>query len=226
MADLEAHRSQGIKQPLLVTPTGEADIDGMASTASSLATAGSPPLNRPDSHPCRPSSKDDARREREVMLVENSTPPIPCPSRRPTVIRGSDLGVGVGRTWPTRLDDSDRFVRRRLRIAHIPQETRDVAARSSQTKLDRAHRLAEIQSTPTPAPARPRRPFRLDLPAALPERLSRMARQGEKALAKAGIKVESFPDGKNWNGIRTDTGRPHDIQHRTDFWTSFTRESD
>ena len=59
VADLEASiRSQGIKQPLLVTPTGETDIStGMRSTESSSAIAGSPPPNRPDLSPCRRSSK-------------------------------------------------------------------------------------------------------------------------------------------------------------------------
>ena len=150
VADLEASiRSQGIKQPLLVTPTGETDIDGHAQYRvvighRRLAAAKQAGL---ESVPAI-IERMDARREREVMLVENSQRSDLTPIEEADGYQGLlDLGVGV-KEMAEKTGRSDRFVRRRLRIARIPQETRDVAADFSQMSLDQLDRLAEFESDP------------------------------------------------------------------------------
>ena len=98
VADLEASiRSQGIKQPLLVTPTGETDIDGHAqyrvvighrrlAAAKQAGLASVPAI----------IERMDARREREVMLVENSQRSDLTPIEEADGYQGLlDLGVGV-----------------------------------------------------------------------------------------------------------------------------------
>lgn len=193
-------RSQGIKQPLLVTPNGETDIFGhkqyrvvighrrlAAARQSGLSTV--PAI----------VEEMDARREREIMLVENT-------------------------------QRSDRFVRRRLKIARIPQETRDMSADFSQLSLDQLDKLAEFESDPDMQ----RELARADDFDWTYQRLCRERRKTAwhdkalEALAKAGIKVESLPDGKNfWNWHPHGYKAAHSFSDiNTDFWTSFTRESD
>lgn len=193
-------RSQGIKQPLLVTPTGETDIDGhkqyrvvighrrlAAARQSGLSTV--PAI----------VEEMDARREREIMLVENT-------------------------------QRSDRFVRRLLKIARIPQETRDMSADFSQLSLDQLDKLAEFESDPDMQ----RELARADDFDWTYQRLCRERRKTAwhdkalEALAKAGIKVESLPDGKNfWNWHPHGYKAAHSFSDiNMDFWTSFTRESD
>lgn len=232
VTDLEASiRSQGIKQPLLVTPTGETDIDGHAQYRvvighRRLAAARQAGL---ESVPAI-IERMDARREREVMLVENSQRSDLTPIEEADGYQGLlDLGVNV-EEMAEKTGRSDRFVRRRLKIARIPQETRDVAADFSQMSLDQLDRLAEFESDPD---------MQQELARAddfdwTYQRLSRERRKtiwhgkALKALAKAGIKTERFPDGKNfWNWHPHGYKAAHpfaDIEK--DFWTSFTRESD
>lgn len=193
-------RSQGIKQPLLVTPTGETDIDGhkqyrVVIGHRRLAAARQAGLSTVPAI----VEEMDARREREIMLVENT-------------------------------QRSDRFVRRRLKIARIPQETRDMSADFSQLSLDQLDKLAEFESDPDMQ----RELARADDFDWTYQRLCRERRKTAwhdkalEALAKAGIKVESLPDGKNfWNW------HPHGYKAarsfsdiNSDFWTSFTGESD
>lgn len=232
VADLEASiRSQGIKQPLLVTPTGETDIDGHAQYRvvighRRLAAAKQAGL---ESVPAI-IERMDARREREVMLVENSQRSDLTPIEEADGYQGLlDLGVGV-KEMAEKTGRSDRFVRRRLRIARIPQETRDMSADFSQLSLDQLDKLAEFESDPDMQ----RELARADDFDWTYQRLSRERRKTAwhdkalEALAKAGIKVESFPDGKNfwnWHPYGYRAGRMiSNIE--TDFWTSFTRESD
>lgn len=232
VTDLEASiRSQGIKQPLLVTPTGETDIDGHAQYRvvighRRLAAAKQAGL---ESVPAI-IERMDARREREVMLVENSQRSDLTPIEEADGYQGLlDLGVDV-KEMAEKTGRSDRFVRRRLKIARIPQETRDMAADFSQMSLDQLDRLAEFESDPD---------MQQELARAddfdwTYQRLSRERRKtiwrdkALKALAKAGIKVEHFPDGKNfWNWHPHGYKAAHSISDiNTDFWTSFTRESD
>lgn len=125
---------------------------------------------------------------------------------------------------------SDRFVRRRLKIARITQETRDMSADFSQLSFDQLDKLAEFESDPD---------MQQELARAddfdwTYQRLCRERRKtiwhdkALKALAKAGIKVESLPDGKNfWNWHPHGYKAAHSFSDiNTDFWTSFTRESD
>lgn len=224
-------RSQGIKQPLLVTPNGEMDIYGhkqyrvvighrrlAAARQSGLSTV--PAI----------VEEMDARREREIMLVENTQRSDLTPIEEADGYQGLlDLGVGV-KEMAEKTGRSDRFVRRRLKIARIPQETRDMSADSSQMSLDQLDRLAEFESDPD---------MQQELARAddfdwTYQRLSQERRKtiwhdkALKALAKAGIKVESFPDGKdfwNWHPHGYKAARSFsDIN--SDFWTSFTGESD
>lgn len=224
-------RSQGIKQPLLVTPNGEMDIFGhkqyrvvighrrlAAARQSGLSTV--PAI----------VEEMDARREREIMLVENTQRSDLTPIEEADGYQGLlDLGVGV-KEMAEKTGRSDRFVRRRLKIARIPQETRDMSADFSQMSLDQLDRLAEFESDPD---------MQQELARAddfdwTYQRLSQERRKtiwhdkALKALAKAGIKVESFPDGKdfwNWHPHGYKAARSFsDIN--SDFWTSFTGESD
>lgn len=232
VADLEASiRSQGIKQPLLVTPTGETDIDGHAqyrvvighrrlAAAKQAGLASVPAI----------IERMDARREREVMLVENSQRSDLTPIEEADGYQGLlDLGVGV-KEMAEKTGRSDRFVRRRLKIARIPQETRDMSADFSQLSLDQLDKLAEFESDPDMQ----RELARADDFDWTYQRLSRERRKTAwrdkalKALAKAGIKVESFPDGKNfWNWHPHGYRAGHMISDQDKpFWDVFTKDSD
>ena len=103
-------RSQGIKQPLLVTPNGETDIDGhkqyrvvighrrlAAAKQSGLSTV--PAI----------VEEMDARREREIMLVENTQRSDLTPIEEADGYQGLlDLGVGV-KEMAEKTGRSDRF---------------------------------------------------------------------------------------------------------------------
>lgn len=105
-----------------------------------------------------------------------------------------------------------------------------MAADFSQMSLDQLDRLAEFESDPDMQ----RELARADDFDWTYQRLSQERRKAawhdkaQKALAKAGIKVESFPDGKNfWNWHPHGCKAAHSFSDiNTDFWTSFTRESD
>lgn len=224
-------RSQGIKQPLLVTPTGETDIYGhkqyrvvighrrfAAARQSGLSTV--PAI----------VEEMDARREREIMLVENTQRSDLTPIEEADGYQGLlDLGVRV-KEMAEKTGRSDRFVRRRLKIARIPQETRDMSADFSQLSLDQLDKLAEFESDPDMQ----RELARADDFDWTYQRLSQERRKtiwhdkALKALAKAGIKVESLPDGKNfWNWHPHGYKAAHSFSDiNSDFWTSFTGESD
>ena len=196
-------RSQGIKQPLLVTPTGETDIDGhkqyrvvighrrlAAARQSGLSTV--PAI----------VEEMDARREREIMLVENTQRSDLTPVEEADGYQGLlDLGMQV-KEMAEKTGRSDRFVRRRLKIARIPQETRDMSADFSQLSLDQLDKLAEFESDPDMQRELARSTdFEWTYRTLVSERdKTKWHDKALKALAKAGIKVESFPDGKNfWN---------------------------
>ena len=105
-------RSQGIKQPLLVTPNGETDIDGhkqyrvvighrrlAAARQSGLSTV--PAI----------VEEMDARREREIMLVENTQRSDLTPIEEADGYQGLlDLGMHV-KEMAEKTGRSDRFVR-------------------------------------------------------------------------------------------------------------------
>lgn len=224
-------RSQGIKQPLLVTPNGETDIDGhkqyrVVIGHRRLAAARQAGLSTVPAI----VEEMDARREREIMLVENTQRSDLTPVEEADGYQGLlDLGVGV-KEMAEMTGRSDRFVRRRLKIARISQETRDMSADFSQLSLDQLDKLAEFESDPDMQ----RELARADDFDWTYQRLSQERRKtiwhdkALKALAKAGIKVESLPDGKNfWNWHPHGYKAAHSFSDiNSDFWTSFTGESD
>ncbi len=230
VADLEASiRSQGIKQPLLVTPTGETDIDGHAQYRvvighRRLAAAKQAGL---ESVPAI-IERMDARREREVMLVENSQRSDLTPIEEADGYQGLlDLGVGV-KEMAEKTGRSDRFVRRRLKIARIPQETRDMASDFSQLSLDQLDKLAEFESDPDMQRELARSTdFEWTYRRLVRERdKTKWCGEADKALAKAGVRVESFPDGKNYWTFEPRGYRRHNIisSTRDPFWKQFTSE--
>lgn len=230
VADLEASiRSQGIKQPLLVTPTGETDIDGHAQYRvvighRRLAAAKQAGL---ESVPAI-IERMDARREREVMLVENSQRSDLTPIEEADGYQGLlDLGVGV-KEMAEKTGRSDRFVRRRLKIARIPQETRDMSADFSQLSLDQLDKLAEFESDHDMQRELARSTdFEWTYQRLVRERdKTKWCGEADKALAKAGVRVESFPDGKNYWTFEPRGYRRHNIisSTRDPFCKQFTSE--
>lgn len=230
VADLEASiRSQGIKQPLLVTPTGETDIDGHAQYRvvighRRLAAAKQAGL---ESVPAI-IERMDARREREVMLVENSQRSDLTPIEEADGYQGLlDLGVGV-KEMAEKTGRSDRFVRRRLKIARIPQETRAMASDFTQMTIEQLDKLAEFESDPDMQRELARSTdFEWTYRRLVSERdKTKWCGEADKALAKAGVKVESFPDGKNYWTFEPRGYRRHNIisSTRDPFWKQFTSE--
>ena len=199
--ELEASiRVQGIKQPLLVTPTGETDIDGhmqyrVVIGHRRLAAAKQAGL---ESVPAI-IEEMDAKREREVMLVENSQRSDLTPIEEADGYQGLlDLGVGV-KEMAEKTGRSDRFVRRRLKIARIPQETRAMASDFTQMTIEQLDKLAEFESDPDMQRELARSTdFEWTYRRLVSERdKTKWCGEADKALAKAGVKVESFPDGTN-----------------------------
>lgn len=222
-------RSQGIKQPLLVTPNGETDIDGhkqyrvvighrrlAAARQSGLSTV--PAI----------VEEMDARREREIMLVENTQRSDLTPVEEADGYQGLlDLGMGV-KEMAEKTGRSDRFVRRRLKIARIPQETRDMSADFSQLSLDQLDKLAEFESDPDMQRELARSTdFEWTYRRLASKRdKAKWCGEADKALAKAGVRVESFPDGKNYWTFEPRGYRRHNIisSTRDPFWKQFTSE--
>ena len=222
-------RSQGIKQPLLVMPTGETDIDGhkqyrVVIGHRRLAAA------RQVGFSTVPAIVEemDARREREIMLVENTQRSDLTPVEEADGYQGLlDLGVRV-KEMAEKTGRSDRFVRRRLKIARIPQETRDMSADFSQLTLDQLDKLAEFESDLDMQRELARSTdFEWTYQRLVSERdKTKWCGEADKALAKAGVRVESFPDGKNYW-----TFEPRGYRRRTvisstrdPFWKQFTGE--
>lgn len=93
--------------------------------------------------------KMDACREREIMHVENTQRSDLTPAEEADGYQGLlDLGVRV-KEMAEKTGHSDRFVRRRLKIARIPQETHDMSVDFSQLSPDQLDKLAEFESDPT-----------------------------------------------------------------------------
>lgn len=230
VADLAASiRTQGVKQPLLVTPTGQLDIDGRAQYRvvighRRLAAAKQAGL---DTVPAIVEEMDP-RREREIMLVENTQRCDLTPVEEADGYQGLlDLGMQV-KEMARMTGRSDRFVRRRLKIAGIPRQTRDSAPDFDQLTLDQLDKLTEFESDPD---------AQREL-ASAPDfewtyrKLSRQRRKAEwgsyakQALDNAGVDVHDFPNEKHyWNWA------PHGYEHgraigdvNKPFWTVFIED--
>lgn len=230
VADLEASiRTQGIKQPLLVTPAGQPDIDGRMQYRvvighRRLAAAKQAGL---DTVPAIVEEMDP-RREREIMLVENTQRSDLTPVEEADGYQGLlDLGMQV-KEMARMTGRSDRFVRRRLRIARIPRQTRDSAPDFDQLTIDQLDKLTEFESDPDAQRTLARaRDFEWTY-----RKLSSKRRKAEwgsyaaQALDNAGVDVHGFPDGKHyWNW------RPHGYAHgraigdvNKPFWTVFIED--
>lgn len=224
-------RSQGIKQPLLVTPNGETDIDGhkqyrVVIGHRRLAAARQAGLSTVPAI----VEEMDARREREIMLVENTQRSDLTPVEEADGYQGLlDLGVRV-KEMAEKTGRSDRFVRRRLKIARIPQETRDMSADFSQLSLDQLDKLAEFESDPDMQRELARSTdFEWTYQRLVSKRdKTKWCGEADKALAKAGVRVESFPDGKDYWTFEPRGYRRHNIisSTRDPFWKQFTSEDE
>lgn len=228
--DLEASiRTQGIKQPLLVTPTAQSDIDGRMQYRvvighRRLAAAKHAGL---DTVPAIVEEMDP-RREREIMLVENTQRSDLTPVEEADGYQGLlDLGMQV-KEMARMTGRSDRFVRRRLKIAGIPRQTRDSAPDFDQLTLDQLDKLTEFESDPDAQRELARaRDFEWTY-----RKLSRQLlrtkwkNDAAQALTSVGVDVHDIPDGEhywNWSPHGYVFGRViNDL--RKPFWTEFTED--
>lgn len=230
VADLAASiRTQGVKQPLLVTPTGQPDIDGRTQYRvvighRRLAAAKQAGL---DTVPAIVEEMDP-RREREIMLVENTQRSDLTPVEEADGYQGLlDLGMPV-REMARMTGRSDRFVRRRLRIAGIPRQTREAAHDFDQLTIDQLDKLAEFESDPDAQRTLARATdFEWTY-----QKLSCERRKAEwgsyatQALDNAGVDVHDFPDGKYyWNWVPHGYARGRVIADvNKPFWTVFIED--
>lgn len=230
VADLAASiRTQGVKQPLLVTPTGQLDIDGRAQYRvvighRRLAAAKQAGL---DTVPAIVEEMNP-RREREIMLVENTQRSDLTPVEEADGYQGLlDLGMPV-REMARMTGRSDRFVRRRLRIAGIPRQTREAAHDFDQLTLDQLDKLTEFESDPDAQRELARATdFEWTYRKLSRQRLkTEWKNDAAQALASAGVDVHDFPNEKHyWNWS------PHGYAHgraigdvNKPFWTVFIED--
>ena len=140
----ESIKSQGIKQELLVTPTGE-HRDGEPTYRvvighRRLAAARQAGLGRV---PCRVEEMTE-REEREIMLVENTQRADLTPVEEADGYQGLlDLGAKVDEMAEA-TGRSRKFVRARLKIAAIPQTARDMAEDFAQLSFKELEAIASF----------------------------------------------------------------------------------
>lgn len=224
-------RMQGIKQPLLVTPTGEMDIDGHERYRVVIGHRRLAAAKQAGLRTVPAIVEDmDARREREIMLVENTQRSDLTPIEEADGYQGLlDLGVQV-KEMAAKTGRSDRFVRQRLKIARIPQSTRDMAKDFGQLTLDQLDRLAEFESDPTMQQELARSDdFDWTYQRLKHERTrTEWYAKALKALANAGVDVEELPNGRDYWTWAPDGYVAARIitQSGGDFWKAFTAERD
>ena len=140
----ESIKSQGIKQELLVTPTGE-NRDGEATYRvvighRRLAAAKIAGLERV---PCRVEEMTE-REEREIMLVENTQRSDLTPLEEADGYQGLlDLGATADEMAEA-TGRSRTFVRARLKIAAIPQTARDMSEDFAQLTFKELEAIASF----------------------------------------------------------------------------------
>lgn len=149
VTDLAASiRTQGLQQQLLVTPAGQ-DTDGTPlyrivighRRYKACLQAGMTMI------PCTIRDLTD-REEREIMLIENTQRADLTPIEEADGYQGIlDLGATIDEL-ADKTGRSTGFVRRRLRIANIPQTTRSHAKDFTQLTLSQLDALAEFNDDP------------------------------------------------------------------------------
>ncbi|KFI91172.1 hypothetical protein BISA_1769 [Bifidobacterium saguini DSM 23967] len=141
-------KAQGLQQQLLVTPAGQ-DTDGKPlyrivighRRYQACIKAGMTMI------PCTVRHLTD-REEREIMLIENTQRADLTPIEEADGYQGLlDLGASIDEL-ADKTGRSTSFVRRRIKIAGIPQATRAKAKDFSQLTLSQLDALAEFSDDP------------------------------------------------------------------------------
>lgn len=136
-------KAQGIKQELLVTPSGDRDGRPMYRVVIGHRRLAAARLAGLDMVPCRVEGMT-AREERELMLVENTQRVDLTPLEEADGYQGLlDLGVKV-KEMAERTGRSMRLVRGRLRIASIPRSVREASPAFAQLSLSELEDIAEF----------------------------------------------------------------------------------
>lgn len=136
-------RAQGIKQELLVTPSGDRDGRPMYRVVIGHRRLAAAKIAGLDMVPCRVEGMT-AREERELMLVENTQRVDLTPLEEADGYQGLlDLGVKV-KEMAERTGRSMRLVRGRLKIASIPRSVREASPAFAQLSLSELEDIAEF----------------------------------------------------------------------------------
>lgn len=136
-------RAQGIKQELLVTPSGDRDGRPMYRVVIGHRRLAAAKIAGLDMVPCR-VERMTAREERELMLVENTQRVDLTPLEEADGYQGLlDLGVKV-KEMAERTGRSMRLVRGRLKIASIPRSVREASPAFAQLSLSELEDIAEF----------------------------------------------------------------------------------
>lgn len=136
-------RAQGIKQELLVTPSGDRDGVPQYRVVIGHRRLAAARLAGRDMVPCR-IEELTPREERELMLVENTQRMDLTPLEESDGYQGLlDLGVKV-KEMAVRTGRSMRLVRGRLKIASIPRSVREASPAFAQLSLRELEDIAEF----------------------------------------------------------------------------------
>jgi ParB family chromosome partitioning protein len=195
----ESIKAQGLKQELLVTPAGQ-DKNGAPRYRivighrryAAAKHAGYEHL------PCK-IEEMTPREEREIMLIENTQRADLTPIEEADGYQGLlDLGTDINELAKKTGRKPD-FVRRRLKLARIPQLTRDLAPDFQQLTLQDLDALAEFQDDPDAQQALARAAgtnnWQYELRQARQERDAKAWRKAAREyIRRAGLKTRSITD--------------------------------